>query len=462
MRLTLVHPCIGRRAGDRTYLRSWQMEPLPPAMIAGLTPEDVEIRFWDDRMEAIPYDEPTDLVGISVETYTARRAYQIASEYRSRGVPVVMGGFHAMLCPEEVGRHAEIVVTGEAEDVWPTVIDDVRHGHWQHVYAPSRRPKLGTTRPDRSIFRGKKYLNLRLVEAGRGCHFRCDFCAIQTAFGAMQTRRPLDTILREIREIGRPNDLYFFVDDNITSNMNAAKDFYRALAPLGIRWVSQASINAAHDEEFLDLIARSGCQGVLIGFESLDRNTLKAMGKGFNTMGGGYEKALANLRRHGLRVYGTFVFGYDHDTEASFDEAVDFALDQKMFIAAFNHLTPFPGTPLYRRLEAEGRLASDAWWLDPDYRYNQVPFRPERLSPEEVQRRCVEARARFYGLPNIVRRLSDAPNRGPARMLSTYLMTNLMLRREVRQRDSLPLGDAGWQGSLIPADAGSDGLDHAC
>ena len=150
------------------------------------------------------------------------------------------------------------------------------------------------------------------------------------------------------------------------------------MIPLGIRWVSQASINAAHDEEFLELIARSGCQGVLIGFESLDRSTLKAMSKSFNTMSGGFETAMANLRRHGIRVYGTFVFGYDEDTPASFDEAVEFAMDHRMFIAAFNHLTPFPGTPLYRRLADEGRLTSDAWWLDPDYRYNQMPFVPKR------------------------------------------------------------------------------------
>ena len=462
MRLTLVHPCIGRHAGDRSYMRSWQMQPLPPAMIAGLTPADVEIRFWDDRMEEIPYDEPTDLVAISVETYTARRSYQIASEYRRRGVPVAMGGFHATLCPDEVARYADIVVEGEAECLWPMVVEDVGAGRWRHRYGGVPRPQLGTARPDRRIFRGKNYLNLHLVEAGRGCHFRCDFCAIQSAFGGTQTRRPVDTVLDEIRAIGRPQDLYFFVDDNITSNMAAAKEFYRALAPLGIRWVSQASINAAHDEEFLDLIARSGCQGVLIGFESLDRTTLKAMGKSFNTMGGGYETAMANLRRHGIRVYGTFVFGYDQDTPASFDDAVDFAMAHRMFIAAFNHLTPFPGTPLYRRLEAEARLTSDAWWLDPDYRYNQVPFEPKAFTPDDLQRRCLDARRRFYSGRNILARLFDGMNSGPAAMLKLFLVTNLMLRREVGQRNHLPLGDAGWTGALIPSDAAGMAARHAC
>src|SRR5512144_905952 len=141
MRLTLIHPCIGRRI-DQPYIRLWQMEPLPPAVIAGLTPRDVEIKFYDDRMERIPYDEPTDLVGISVETYTAKRAYQIASEYRKRGVPVVMGGFHASLCPEEVSQYADAVVVGEAEALWETVIKDAEQKTLQPYYRAESRPSL--------------------------------------------------------------------------------------------------------------------------------------------------------------------------------------------------------------------------------------------------------------------------------------------------------------------------------
>ncbi|MBR0660649.1 B12-binding domain-containing radical SAM protein [Neoroseomonas oryzicola] len=457
MRLTLIHPCIGRRAGDKRYLRTWQMQPLPAAMIAGLTPQDVDVRFYDDRMEAIPYDEPTDLVAISVETYTARRAYQIASAYRRRGVPVVMGGFHATLCPDEVAQYADIVVIGEAEDLWAGIVDDVQAGTWRRRYRAPCRPRLGFARPDRRIFSGKHYLNVQLVEAGRGCHFRCEFCAIQSFFSGTQNRRPVDAILSEIADIGRKRDLYFFVDDNITSNMDDAKEFYRALIPLGIRWVSQASINAAHDEEFLDLISRAGCQGVLIGFESLDRESLRAMGKGFNLMGGGYEKAMANLRRFGIRLYGTFIFGYDHDTPDSFDAAVDFAMRHRMFIAAFNHLTPFPGTPLYARLQQEGRLISDAWWLDPDYHYNQLPFRPAKMTPDEVHENCVRARARFFSLPNIARRMVDGTNCRTAFMLKTFLATNLMLGREVFQRDQLPLGDAGCEWPLEPVGAAGSG-----
>lgn len=448
MRLTLIHPAIGRRVGQR-YIRSWQMEPLPAALIAGLTPAGVDIRFHDDRMELIPYDEPTDLVAISVETYTARRAYQIASEYRRRGVPVVMGGFHATLCPEEVARFAESVVVGEAEEIWPEVIDDFRHGRLQPRYDGTPRRGLGALHYDRSIFRGKRYLPLGLVEAGRGCRFRCEFCAIQSFFDARHQMRPVEDIVREVKALRDSANLIFFVDDNFAADRRAARELLEALVPLRVRWVTQLSIDAAHDEQFLALLARAGCKGVLIGFESLDAPTLKQMGKGFNTMRGGYEGALANLRRHRIRVYATFVFGYDRDTPESFEQALDFALEQRFYIAAFNHLTPFPGTPLYRRLEQEGRLLYDPWWLDESYSYNGLPFRPLGMAPEQVQQLCVQTRRRFYSVGSILRRGFTPVNRADAFMFRNFFPINMMHRAEVGRRDHYPLGDAAWQGELL-------------
>jgi radical SAM superfamily enzyme YgiQ (UPF0313 family) len=451
MRLTIIHPAIGHKPGEK-YIGTWQMEPLPAATVAGLTPPDVEIRFYDDRLEAIPFDEPTDLVAISVETYTAKRAYQIASGYRRRGVPVVMGGFHAMLCPEEVADYAEAVVVGEAEALWPQVIDDARHRSLRKIYRGQGRPSLAGLKPNRAIFRGKRYLPIGLVEAGRGCHFHCDFCAIQTAFERTQTRRPTDDILAELSTLARTGKrFFFFVDDNITSNLRQAKELYAALASLKLRWVSQASINAAHDEEFLALICASGCEGLLIGFESLNPDNLRDMGKGFNTMAGGFEAALANLRRHGLKLYLTFIFGYDEDTPASFAETVQFAKRHELFIGAFNHLTPFPGTSLYERLAREGRLLYDAWWLDDRYRYNMIPFRPMKMTPEELQAGCLAARRSFYSVGSILRRSLNPVNRPDFFMLRNYFLINSMIRAEVGGRDFYPLGDPTWRGPLLKA-----------
>ncbi len=450
MRLTIVHPCIGRKPGQK-YIRTWQMEALPAATLAGLTPGDVEVRFYDDRMEQIPFDEPTDLVAISVETYTAKRAYQIATEFRKRHVPVVMGGFHATLCPDEVAQYAEAVVCGEAELLWPRVIDDARHGRLEKIYRQSGRPSLAELNPDRSIFRGKRYLPIELVEAGRGCHFKCDFCAVQTVFNATQTRRPVDKIIAEIEPLKHTRKLFFFVDDNITSNLEQAKEFFRALIPLKIRWVSQSSINAAHDEEFLDLLKRSGCQGVLIGFESLNQANLKDMNKAFNTMRGGFEKALANLHRHRIRVYGTFIFGYDRDTPDIFAQTVSFAKEHALYIAAFNHLTPFPGTPLYTRLQTEGRLLYERWWLDDRYSYNHIPFQPCGMTPEALQQNCLASRREFYSWRSIASRSLAPVNRSDWFMWRNFYLINALHRNDVSLRDHYPLGDESWQGPLLNA-----------
>lgn len=450
-RVTFVHPCVGRTAGMKRYIRTWKMQPLPVATIAGLLPPDVERRFYDDRLEAIPYDEPTDLVLMSVETYTARRSYQIASAYRRRGVPVVMGGFHATLCTDEVARYAESVVVGEAEHTLGAVMDDYRHGTPRKIYRAEQRPSLAAVRPDRSLFRGKRYLPIGLVEFARGCRFKCDFCAIQSYFGATQTHRPIDAVIEEVRRVRRPGQMIFFIDDNICSDLKAAKEFMRALAPLRVRWVSQSSINVAFDEEALDLLRRSGCQGLLIGLESLSPDTLKSMNKGFNLMRGGPAAALANFRRRGLRIYGTFVFGYDTDTPETLEMTVRFARDNGLFIAAFNHITPFPGTPLYQRLEAQGRLLYDSWWLDERYRYNMVPFKPACMSAGELERLCLGARRAFYSWPSIWQRARCSANRRGAFMLTNYFVINAMHQRDVTGRSGLPLGDETHRTPLIEA-----------
>lgn len=209
------------------------------------------------------------------------------------------------------------------------------------------------------------------------------------------------------------------------------------------------SIDAAHDETFLARLSRAGCAGVLIGFESLDAAVLRSMRKTFNTMKGGYPVALANLRRHGIRVYGTFVFGYGETRLDAFEEAAQFAIDNRFYIAAFNHLTPFPGTPLYARLASEGRLLYDRWWLDERYRYNDLPFRPLGGEPDDIRRGCLSARRKFYGWRSIATRIFDRVNRAEPFMFRNFLPINIMHRAELSARNHFPLGDPEWRGALL-------------
>jgi radical SAM superfamily enzyme YgiQ (UPF0313 family) len=438
MRLTLIYPSVGRKE-NTPYVRAWQMEPLSMALLASLLPPEVELRFYDDRLDDIPFDEPTDLAAISIETFTALRAYKIAREFRARGVPVIMGGYHATLLPDEVAAEADAIVVGDAEPVWAEIIDDARHGRLQRRYNGLGRRTLAGLRPQREIFAGKKYQNITLVEFARGCNFKCDFCSITAFHSASQNHRPAGEVAAEMAATGSRR--FFIVDDNFVSQPARARELCRALIPLKVNWVGQASIHIAGDTELLELMAKSGCLGVLIGMESLDPANLRDMGKEWNLAGGGYAESLRRFREHGLAVYGTFVFGYDNDDRPVVERSVEFAREQKLFLAAFNHLVPFPGTPLYRRLEREGRLLKPRWWLDPDSRVGDVSFRPKKLEPGELEELCLYARRQFYGWGSIWQRLPGRrANLRNLMMLGVYLGLNLEAHFDIDRRQGLRLG----------------------
>ena len=273
MKLTFIYPAVGKKPGQK-YIHTWKMEPLPIATLSALTPPDVEVEFFDDRLELINYDTRTDLVAITVETYTARRAYSIAEKFRARGIPVVMGGYHPSALPEEASEYADAVVIGNAEGVWYPLLRDAQQGQLQSYY-PGKPGYAGL--PDRKIFQGKKYLPLGLVETGRGCVYDCEFCAITSYYDAKYHRRPIADVVKDIRRSGKR--YFFLVDDNIIANPQYALELCQAIEPLGIHWASQGTLTVAHDPELLHWLKKSGCEMLLIGLESLEEQNLQQMRK---------------------------------------------------------------------------------------------------------------------------------------------------------------------------------------
>lgn len=436
MKVTLIYPAVGKKE-DKRYIKSWKMEPLPLMTLAALTPEGVELKFFDDRLEKIDYNHQTDLVAINIEAYSALRAYNIAKKFMKRGIPVIFGGYHATLMPDEATCFGASVLLGEAESVWPELLKDAEAKNLKKIYKSNTRPQFGFIEPRRDILMGKKYTPLMLTETSRGCTFSCNFCSIYSFFGGSANYRSPKSVVRDIKANGSKN--VFFVDDNIIANPEKAKELFRALIPLKIRWISQFSINKACDNELLTLMRKSGCIGLLIGFESLNHNNLKLMGKDWNQKHG-FDTPLKRLRDHGLCIYATFVFGYEEDTRESFEETLEFALKNKFFFAAFNHLQPFPGTDYYKQLEDENRLLYKKWWLDPNYKYGRITFRPKNFEPEELENLCIDARSRFYSFSSTLRRGLDFKTNSSSIFLSSVFWTqNFLAKKEVRGKWGLPL-----------------------
>ncbi len=439
MKVTFIMPCVGKKPG-RQYVKTWQMEPLVIAVLSSLTPPDVERVFYDDRLETIPYDDTTDLVAITVETYTARRSYQIAAEYRKRGVPVVMGGFHVTLMPEEALEHADAIVVGEAEELWPKLLDDFKNEKLQKRYWADHRPDLKGIFPDRSIYTEKKYTNITLVETGRGCRFACEFCSIASFFNHSFSYRPPEDVITELDSLQSSN-IVFFVDDNIAADNDRLKTLLTGMREKNIKWVGQVSINVAKDEKLVDLMKKSGCLGILIGFESMEKGNLKSMGKGVNNSAQDYNRALSIFRRFGLVIYGTFIFGYDYDTRDTFRRTYAFAQKHRFFFTAFNHVVPFPGTPLYKRLENEKKLIYNRWWLEDGYHFGDLAFRSKGLQPSEISALCLKYRKKMYSLPSIIRRGLDFHCNCRTPYLATaFFALNALSGKDVSRRQGLPLG----------------------
>lgn len=316
----------------------------------------------------------------------------------------MLGGFHPSQCPGEAARYADCVAVGEAEVLWPRIVEDLRRGRLEGRYRHDEPADLALCRPNHRVLDGKGYAPVNVVQFVRGCHHSCDFCSVHAFYPGGPRNRPLTDVVSELQAAS--DRWTFFADDNLTARPELARELLREIAPLRKRWVAQTSLDFADDPELLRLMARSGCQCVIVGLESLSEGNIRQMGKGW-ARAEDYARRLAMVRDQGIMVYATFVFGYDGDTADVFERTYDFAMEHKFCLVNFNHLNPFPGTRLYKRLRSEGRLLSERWWIDPRYRFGDVVFEPRGMTARQLSDGAFTIRKRIHGYPAIVRRMLD-------------------------------------------------------
>jgi radical SAM superfamily enzyme YgiQ (UPF0313 family) len=376
------------------------MSQLTLPLMAALTPPQHEVSVVDENVEPIDFDTPVDLVSITALTPTAPRAYEIADEFRRRGRKVVLGGVHPSLMADEASAHADAVVIGESEDSWPRLLADLENGGMRDRYVAEEKPDLaGLPVPRRDLMNEKAYLNIPKVETSRGCPYRCSFCSTTVFYGPRMRFRPVEEVVREVRDAR--HRFVFFTDNNITANRKYAKRLFRALEPLGVYWLSQGSIDMADDPELMELAQRSGCAGMLVGFESLSQENIAGMGKKASNRVAEYEDKIGIFHSHQIGLIGCFVFGFDGDDKSVFRTTVDFITRNNIDTPQLTVLTPYPGTAIRAQLEAEGRILHSRW---EKYDVGNVTFIPAKMTPEELQQGYNWACEQVYSLPAAIKR----------------------------------------------------------
>lgn len=368
--------------------------------LAALTGEEWEISIVDENVDSLDFSDLPDLAAISIMTPLAKRGYEIADSFREKGVSVVLGGIHPTMMTDEAKIHADSVVMGEAEETWPLVLSDFKQGNLQPFYKSTNFSSLERLSvPKRNLLNRKSYFFTNTIQTTRGCPFDCEFCSVTSFYGRTYRVRPVEDVISEIGYMEK--GFLFFVDDNIAGKPSYAKELFRALIPLKIKWFSQASLSIIKDRELLDLAQRSGCKGLFIGFESLSQENLKAMGKSMNRADD-YKEAIKMIHDHGIGIQGSFIFGTDFDDKSVFSDVLRFIEKTHLEAVLFSVLTPFPGTRVYETLLRENRIIDTDW---EKYDMNHVVFRPKKMTPKELQDGFNWAYRKLYGHRSILIRL---------------------------------------------------------
>lgn len=395
MKINLIAP-VHRKQNFKRY---FQIAPLNLMMIASITPRDINVEILDENIDTIDYDSPVDLVGIGTNTSEINRAYEICDEFRKRGIAVVIGGIHASALPDEAGEHADSVVIGEAEGLWEKVINDFRKGTLAKFYKHETFPDISRLPlPDRAVLKNKRYLTRNVFQLSRGCPFRCVFCSVTEFFGNTFRVRNEDQVIEEIERMD--GKFLIFVDDNIFGDPGYAARLLEKMIPLKKKWVSQCTLHLADNSRLLNLATKSGCMGMLIGLESISRDSLRASGKPINF--NKYKAMIERIMDSGIGIDGSFIFGFDNEDTSIFERTLEFIVKIKLPAATFSILTPYPGTKLKEKLEEEGRIIDRNW---EHYNGTHSVFKPAKMTPDQLEEGRTWIKQEFYSYMNIFKRV---------------------------------------------------------
>ncbi len=418
LRIALISPKgpLYRHRGG-IFRKSLRYQPLTLTTLAALIPKeiDIDLKLIDEGIQEVPDQLSVDLVGLTVITGTAPRAYELSRRFREQGITTVLGGPHVTLIPEDAQPHANSIVVGYAEDTWPQLLRDFVSGSLQSRY--DQAPQLDLSdRPfaRRDLLPSSRYLTNNVFEATRGCVHNCDFCVVPSAWGRKPYQKPVKDVVEDIRTHGARK--LIFVDLNLIADRNYAAELFRALIPLRLQWYGLSTVLLADDEELLDLAAKSGCRGLLMGLESISPENLRASRKGFNSPDR-FVRLVEKLHDHGIALQGCFVFGLDGDDSNVFMKTAEFAVAAKIDLPRFAIVTPFPNTGLYKRLESEGRILSRNWEL---YDGQHVVFQPLRMSVRELEQGTEAAWKHAYSFRSIMARLRHSPAPWAVRLATNF------------------------------------------
>ncbi len=386
MNILFVYPTKLNTSGKPIKYRKAFIPPLALAILDGLTPDHHNVQLVDDIVEDIDFSGPYDLVAITAMTMQVERAYQIADAFRERGVKVIMGGMHPTVLPQEVKQHADSVVIGEADYLWEQILDDCQSNNLQDFYEDTSFrdfeklviPKWDNLNLGIYAKRIGAKLPIMPIFTTRGCPLGCKFCSVTKFFGKSIRVKPVSHVIQEIESTGATE--YLFVDDNITCNPDYSRELFGALAGRNLNWMSQISTTVMKNPDLIDLAAKAGCSGVLVGVETLSQPSLKTVNKGFNKVEQ-YEEMIARMHKNGIKPLLSFIFGFDEDTPDQLRYTVEFCKKNKVGIATFWILTPLPGTELFAEMEKEGRIEYDDWTM---FDCTKVLFQPRNFSKQQL------------------------------------------------------------------------------